>query len=1032
MRRFVKGKLRVALSQCMCTKKKAWKTWLMMFVLEVSILCICIIVLQIYHYFPILTPTISQALPQSKCTGSSISWPPSILVLEKLGVFKQITSEKDAFGTFLLEDHTGNKMESIRDDEVKTERINRKVFVKWLNGEGRQPITWSTLIDVLSKAKLTALAEDIGRRVTRNYCNTSSLPYAYSEDMMETMKKLKHKYRTQKVVQFKLLEKFSTANLPFFDLILRDHDRHGTSTSDKILYKVLKDVTKHKRLLITGPPGSGKTTLVRYIARKWANDESLNICQFLFVIYLDKIKKGDFLSLSDLLRDQYKDIMDVSSVSKEILSKSGNGTCLLLDAFDQTDVKADYVSDLMFNNELPNSICIMTSRPDSDLKALNATVDIGGFKRDKLDNYLQILSAGNEDIKDKVIKLWQDKQVKELCQLPLHMAMILFIARTIHASSITTKTQIYTAFMNATIKHYKQPGWNTVSLRPCILSYDTQHSENDQLCNAFKMMHLAAFKMIFESSFIFSVDDTTQEKMKSLGFVSIIPENSASDEVKISFSHITFTEFFAALHLITLPQSDQLFHVQNPMIKKKTGLIDFYFGLLGDFYANNVSALFLPLKQYSAAFAYPIRKWEHVCPRGYYTAQSSSSLRLHQEIGWKGQAYRDLLNSSGIVVQSSVCLSVTNKTMTYLSYLLENHGDIHKLSIVDYSPSLRLIYLDDTRYPLNTTHMTLLECFNCFKDSNISCSRDKHQSNVQQIHIKTDKYNFQTASDLSSAIDWLKGFRKMKSFGLSVHDSSLISSPKVIHMLNNHNVSSIEVHCCISELQNLLISFPNITTLYLEALPDCMQEKNVVILSNALRQPEKLQNLILVPTTEINVPEFLIGLTALRYLHIERMNINGSTAKRLIEVASKNLTILDLSHCKLQGWAVKKLSTHLQSLSKLQNLKLNNASLTDTDVSMLSESIRNLTKLSYLGLSNNNINGEGLQSLVDVLKEIKPFRSLNMFGNPITGHENIITLSQMTNLHTLHISISSSADKKTLIRVVERLKQLESFRWSLV
>ena len=149
-----------------------------------------------------------------------------------------------------------------------------------------------------------------------------------------------------------------------------------------------------------------------------------------------------------------------------------------------------------------------------------------------------------------------------------------------------------------------------------------------------------------------------QTKIKSLGFVSIVSENSASDEVKIVFSHPTFIEFFAFLHLITLSQSSQLFHVQNPVTKKKTGLIDFYFGLLGDFYANSVTAVSLPLKQYSAAFAYPLNKWEHVCPSDYYTARSSSSLRLHKEIGWKGNAYRDLLDSEETVKKIfHVCLS---------------------------------------------------------------------------------------------------------------------------------------------------------------------------------------------------------------------------------------------------------------------------------------------------------------------------------------------------------------------------------------
>ena len=123
-------------------------------------------------------------------------------------------------------------------------------------------------------------------------------------------------------------------------------------------------------------------------------------------------------------------------------------------------------------------------------------------------------------------------------------------------------------------------------------------------------------------------------------------------------------EFFASLHLVTLSPSQQRYHIQNPVIKNRFGLVKFYFGLLGDFYLHNVSVVSLPLKHYSTAFAHPLNKWEHVCPSGYYTAYSSASLELHQEIGWSGKPYRDLLKSAGLIVKSwHVSLSLTGQSI---------------------------------------------------------------------------------------------------------------------------------------------------------------------------------------------------------------------------------------------------------------------------------------------------------------------------------------------------------------------------------
>ncbi len=41
------------------------------------------------------------------------------------------------------------------------EEINLDVLQKWVNGEGRLPVTWGTLIEVLYDTELNTLAADI-------------------------------------------------------------------------------------------------------------------------------------------------------------------------------------------------------------------------------------------------------------------------------------------------------------------------------------------------------------------------------------------------------------------------------------------------------------------------------------------------------------------------------------------------------------------------------------------------------------------------------------------------------------------------------------------------------------------------------------------------------------------------------------------------------------------------------------------------------------------------------------------------------
>ena len=39
--------------------------------------------------------------------------------------------------------------------------INLEILSKWVNGSGKKPVTWKTLIDVLLEIGLTTLADDI-------------------------------------------------------------------------------------------------------------------------------------------------------------------------------------------------------------------------------------------------------------------------------------------------------------------------------------------------------------------------------------------------------------------------------------------------------------------------------------------------------------------------------------------------------------------------------------------------------------------------------------------------------------------------------------------------------------------------------------------------------------------------------------------------------------------------------------------------------------------------------------------------------
>ena len=81
---------------------------------------------------------------------------------KKFNIPQEIGTQYKIFGTFLLEDDRGAKVDNIiRECRERAEDINTKILHEWLNGRGKQPVTWATLVEVLNNIELSTLAGDI-------------------------------------------------------------------------------------------------------------------------------------------------------------------------------------------------------------------------------------------------------------------------------------------------------------------------------------------------------------------------------------------------------------------------------------------------------------------------------------------------------------------------------------------------------------------------------------------------------------------------------------------------------------------------------------------------------------------------------------------------------------------------------------------------------------------------------------------------------------------------------------------------------
>ena len=80
----------------------------------------------------------------------------------KVNLAERIGAHYYEFGILLLEDETGDQIAAIEKKEQRQPSdINREVFRMWLQGKGKTPVTWATLVAVLQDIGLGKLATDI-------------------------------------------------------------------------------------------------------------------------------------------------------------------------------------------------------------------------------------------------------------------------------------------------------------------------------------------------------------------------------------------------------------------------------------------------------------------------------------------------------------------------------------------------------------------------------------------------------------------------------------------------------------------------------------------------------------------------------------------------------------------------------------------------------------------------------------------------------------------------------------------------------
>ena len=507
--------------------------------------------------------------------------------IEFIDIAEEIgNSKSERFGMKLL--GTGKEKLEIVDRILQNpDTANVRIFSQWFNGKGVKPITCKTLVNALDKIGSNKLASEI-----ETSCDIAKImdKHYKPELVKEYSQLLSVNYELDKVIDSTLWlpKKLHRRNIMFVDLELKEE---GSSI---LLADLLDDLQSGTRILFLGRPGVGKTTIIRHLSKKLVHME-----RFYLVVKVHLGLAGEIDSLNSLLQAsllQAKaiesfDSDEISLISNYLSKALGEGVCFVLDGFDEYS-GSGYVANLVQGTRLAKSTLIVTSRPSAaeDIKhSFNRIIEIFGFGEQGITTYLKQLELTETKYQTIYNYLHAHPNVRQLCYLPLHLSMLVYISVvTAHNDALSladTETTLYSDFLSLTIKQYESRHEQTVeTLKECF----NDVYRTDFLCSLLWNISKNAFEGIMSRDQTFNsssfgelpgnVNITAEIENLSLFRIEKIYGRRGNKLYKYYYSHPTFQEFFAGLHLTTLHREEQLNFIHHYWMHE---VYKFFLGLVG-------------------------------------------------------------------------------------------------------------------------------------------------------------------------------------------------------------------------------------------------------------------------------------------------------------------------------------------------------------------------------------------------------------------------------------------------------------------
>ena len=362
-------------------------------------------------------------------------------------------------------------------------------------------------------------------------------------------------------------------------------------------------------VLVEGAPGVGKSTFAWEYCRRWARGEIGQHYQLVLLLRLRDPRMSRARTLGDLIPNPSADVH--RAVVRHLECSHGLNTLIILEGFDELpdacrshqsvflrlpDACRSHQSvflRLISGELLPSATVMVTSRPwATETLVKNYShcifqhIEILGFTRKQIVSHIRSVLPGDE-AKNLEAYMSNHPQIRGCMYIPLNTVIVLSVFKERQASMPTTLTELYTAVVQTLLVRYLQYLYqdrpdleksskssihedlfkdlsvpHTVKrnfLQLCQLAYKGIKGRTDrpQVQQSNVIIGSDPVQLIFEESDL-------PEDFDNLGFMDSVTELYATRGAVSSYNflHLTFQEFFAAIHISTMSPAEQVEHFQ--------------------------------------------------------------------------------------------------------------------------------------------------------------------------------------------------------------------------------------------------------------------------------------------------------------------------------------------------------------------------------------------------------------------------------------------------------------------------------------